>query len=110
MPKLIDMKLEADERYDGMVCCGSSNYPGGLAIWLNEDQCEALGITRALKPGTELTLSAKAIVTTSSESLERDGDDKGTDVSLNLQIIELGATVGGVVRGAAEVLYGSSGD
>lgn len=106
MPKLTDMKLAEDKSYDGMVCCGSGNYPGGLSIWLNEDQCEALGITKALKPGTEVTLSAKAIVTTSSESLERDGDDKGNDVSLNLQIVELGATVGGVIRDAAQVLYG----
>lgn len=107
MPKLTDMKLADDKGYDGMVCCGGSNYPGGLSIWLNEEQCEALGITKALKPGTELTLSAKAIVTSSSESLERDGDDKGNDVSINLQITELGATAGGVVRDAAQVLYGA---
>lgn len=109
MPKLTDMKLADDERYDGMVCCGSSNYPGGLSIWLNDDQCEALGITKALKPGTEVILSAKAIVTTSSESLERDGDSAGNDVNLTLQIVELGATPGGVVRSAAQILYGSSG-
>jgi hypothetical protein len=106
MAKLIDMKLESDQSYPDMVCCGGSNYPSGLSIWLSEDQCEALGITKALKPGTEVSISAKAIVTTSSESLERDGDDKGNDVSVSLQITELAATPGGVVRGAAEVLYG----
>jgi len=107
MAKLINMKLADDQSCDGMVCCGSSNYPGGLALWLNDDQCEALGITKALKPGTEVTLSAKAIVTSSSESLERDGDDTGNDVSLNLQITELSATPGAVLRDAASVLYGS---
>ena len=107
MPKLTDMKLAEDKNYDGMVCCGGSNYPGGLSIWLNDDQCEALGIAKALKPGTEVTLSAKAIVTSSSESLERDGDSKGNEVSLTLQITELGATAGGVVRDAASVLYGN---
>lgn len=108
MSKLINMKLDQDQTCEGMVCCGSNNYPGGLSIWLNEDQCEALGITKALKPGTEVTLTAKAIVTTSSESLERDGDDAGNDVSVSLQIIELSATPGTVRRDAAAVLYGSA--
>lgn len=107
MAKLTDMKLEQDQSCEGMVCCGSNNYPGGLSIWLNDDQCEALGLTKALKPGTEVTLSAKAIVTTSSESLERDGDDAGNDVSLSLQIIEMSVTPGGVRRDAAQVLYGN---
>lgn len=106
MAKLIDMRLDADQSYSGMVCCSGDNYPSGLALWLNEDQCEALGLTKALKPGTEVTLSAKAIVTTSSESLESDGDDKGNDVSVNLQITELSVTPGGMVRDAASVLYG----
>ena len=106
MAKLIDMRLDADQSYSGMVCCSGDNYPSGLALWLNEDQCEALGLTKALKPGTEVTLSAKAIVTTSSESLERDGDDKGNDVSVNLQITELSVTPGSMVRDAASVLYG----
>ena len=106
MAKLIDMRLDADQSYSGMVCCSGDNYPSGLALWLNEDQCEALGLTKALKPGTEVTLSAKAIVTTSSESLERDGDDKGNDVNVNLQITELSVTPGGMVRDAASVLYG----
>ena len=106
MAKLIDMRLDADQSYSGMVCCSGGNYPSGLALWLNEDQCEALGLTKALKPGTEVTLSAKAIVTTSSESLERDGDDKGNDVNVNLQITELSVTPGSMVRDAASVLYG----
>lgn len=106
MAKLIDMKLDDGQSCEGMICCGSNNYPGGLTIWLNDDQCEALGITKALKPGTEVTLSAKALVTTSSESLERNGDDKGNDVSVSLQITELAATPGGMVRDAASVLYG----
>lgn len=106
MAKLIDMRLDADQSYSGMVCCSGDNYPSGLALWLNEDQCEALGLTKALKPGTEVTLSAKAIVTTSSESLERDGDDKGNDVNVNLQITELSVTPGSMVRDAASVLYG----
>lgn len=81
-------------------------YPYGLKLYLDEDQCEALGITKALKAGTGLALSAKAIVASATESLESDGDDKGIDVSLSIQITELGVSVNGVIRNAAELLYG----
>lgn len=105
MAKLIDMKRESGDT--GFDTYTPPNYPGGLCLYLDEDQCEALGIAKALKAGTQVTLQAKAIVTSSTESLERDGDDKGTDVSLSLQITDLGVTVQGVVRNAAEQLYGS---
>ena len=84
-----------------------SNYPGGMSIYLNEDQCEKLGIGKALKPGTEVTITARAIVESSTESLERDNDDVGNDVSLQLQITDLGLKVQGVVRNAAQELYGN---
>lgn len=108
MGKLIDMKRKASD----MAMCGYTppNYPGGLCLYLDEEQCEALGISKALKAGTQVTLQAKAVVTSSTESLERDGDDKGTDVSLSLQLTELGVTVQGVMRNAADVLYGSGTD
>ena len=98
--KLVNMKSDTD---DG----SSASYPYGLCLYLSEDQCEALGISKALKPGTQLTISAKAIVTSATESLERDGDDKGNDVSLNVQITDLGVQANGVVRNAAAELYGT---
>ena len=103
--KLISMKREAEgtEAYSS----SSASYPYGLCLYLSEDQCEQLGISKALKPGTQLTISAKAIVVSSTESLERDGDDKGNDVSLNVQITDLGVQASGVVRNAAKDLYGT---
>ncbi|MFA6051555.1 MAG: capsid staple protein [Methylobacter sp.] len=101
------MKREADSD----ECCGGwtpSNYPGGLCLYLDEDQCEKLGLTKALKAGTQVTLTAKAVITSSTESLERDGDDKGTDVCLSLQITDLGVNAQGVMKNAAEMLYGKS--
>lgn len=102
---LTNMKRTSD---DGM-CCGGwtpSNYPGGLSLYLDEDQCEKLGISKALKAGTEIGITAKAVVTSATESLERDGDDKGNDVSLSIQITDMGVKVAGVMRDAAKELYG----
>lgn len=103
MAKLTSMKREGGDNYAEY---NPGQYPGGLCLYLDEDQCEALGISKALKAGTQVSISASAIVTSATESLERDGDDKGTDVSLSLQITDLGVTVQGVMRNAAKELYG----
>lgn len=103
--KLISMRKEQDDSGCSDYCM-SEKYGYGLTLYLDEDQCEALGISKALKAGTQVMLQATAIVTSATESLERDGDDKGTDVSLSLQITELGVTVGGTLKNAAEILYG----
>jgi len=107
--KLINMKKEQDGNGD-MAYCRPEKYGYGLRLYLDEDQCEALGISKALKAGTQVTLQAISIVTSATESLERDGDDKGTDVSLSLQITELGLTTSGVLKNAAKLLYGTGAD
>ena len=84
------------------------NYSGGLCLWLSEDQCEALGITKALAAGTQVKIQAVGIVTTCTESVERDGDDAGPDISLSIQITDMGLEAVGKVRNAAEVLYGKA--
>jgi hypothetical protein len=63
-----------------------------------------------MKAGTQVTLQAVAIVTSASESLGCDGDDKGTDVSVSLQITELGLATSGVLKNAAQLLYGAGAD
>lgn len=104
MPKLTSMKREAGEVY----CCEDQNrYGYGLQINLDEDQCEALGITKPMRPGSQVSLSAMGIVVRASECLERDGDDKGTDVQISIQITDLAVTPQGMARNAAEQLYGS---
>ena len=104
--KLVSLKNAGDES----LCCAMpmENYGYGLRIYLNEEACEALGITKALRAGTQVTLQAKAIVVSSTESVESDADDKGNDISLSLQITDMGLEAGGVLRNAAEVLYGSA--
>ena len=102
--KLISMAKEANDNESPLYCC-SSQFGYGLTLYLDEDQCEKLGISQALKAGTQVTLQATAIVTEAKESLERDGDDKGTDVSISLQITDLGVNVGSVLKDAASILY-----
>lgn len=101
--KLVSMKREG---HDAPEAYSAPNYGGGLCLYLDENQCEALGLKSALKPGTQVTLKAQAVVTTSSASLERDGDDAGPDLSLHLQITDMGVEVNGMLRNAAQVLYG----
>lgn len=101
------MKCDSDDE-DGMSCYPSyraPNYPYGLSICLDEDQCEKLGISKALKAGTEVTITARAIVSRSTESVD-DDNDGGNDVSMTLQITDLSLKAQGVVRNAAAELYG----
>ena len=105
--KTVSMKYDSDEAMEASYV-GQSAYPYGLCLSLNEDQCEKLGISKALKPGTVLTIQASAVVTSATERLEDDGDDKGNDVSLQVQITDMGCQVAGTMRNAAAELYKSS--
>lgn len=101
------VNLKAEPRED--LCCPMpmEQYGYGLRVYLDCDACEKLGITKALRAGTEVTLQARAIVVSSTESIEGDRDEKeGTDISLSLQITDMGLNVGTVRRDAAAELYG----
>lgn len=99
------MKLTSMKRDDesGDFCCVDSNrYGYGLQINLDDDQCEALGISKAMAVGTKVSLQGMALVVRSGECLESDG--KGVNVSL--QITDLGMVAQGMMRNAAQVIYG----
>ena len=102
--KLVALKNVGDVDY--ATPYSPPNYAGGLCLYLSGDQCEALGIGKALRAGTQVKIQATGIVVTCSESLERDGDDKGPDISLSVQITDMGLEAQGMVRNAAQVLYG----
>jgi hypothetical protein len=103
--KLVSLKNEGDSD----CCCSMpmSNYGYSLRLYLNSEQCEALGITKA-PAGSKVTISAMAIVVSATESVENDGDGGGNDLSMDLQITDMGVSVGAVMKDAASVLYGSS--
>jgi hypothetical protein len=101
--KLVNLKNTADA--DTCAPMGAAPYGYGLRIYLDAEQCEALGITKAVKAGSAVRISAQAIVVRTSESVEADPDGSN-DVSLDMQITDMGVEIGAVVRNAAQVLYG----
>lgn len=102
--------MKKDNDGSDMAYCRPLKFGYGLTLYLDEDQCEALGLSKALKAGTQVTLQATAIVTSATESLELDGDDARPNVNISLQITDLGVTTGSVLKNAAQLLYGSGAD
>lgn len=109
--KLTNMALDKDEmkEYAG-VMLGSDDsvakYPYCLKLYLGEDECDKLGLKNALPPGTIVMVQAMAIVQSTTESVESDGDDAGNDISMSLQITDLGIEPQGTATDAASRLYG----
>lgn len=103
MAKLVSMKRD-DEC--GELCCDMNHYGYGLQLNLDDDQCEALGISKTIPVGTKVSISAIGIVTRSGECLEADG--KG--VTASVQVTDLGMNMLGMERNAAAMIYGAGGD
>lgn len=110
---LVSMKME--ESSSEMYASKPSPYGYGLCITLTDDQCEALGILGPIKPGTNVGLTAIAMVTRAEESVEEPGEmgeggemgesGASTDICLTLQITDLEIKAPGVST-AAKTLYG----
>lgn len=83
-----------------------NKYGYGLQINLNDEQCEALGITQPLRAGTKVKISALAFVTNATESVEDDGDDAGNEIRLSLQITDMEFAGMMDTKAIAEKLYG----
>lgn len=88
------------------LCCPESNkYGYGLTLYINEEQCEALGITKPLRAGQVVRIDALAYVASATSSVEADGDDAGPDVSMRLQITDLGLDASKSPADMAKKLY-----
>lgn len=83
----------------------------GTEIYLNGEQCEALGLTR-IAAGQTVTIRASGIVTRATEELEMDADSGGKDLCISIQLTEADVTPVGTANAAraARILYGASGD
>ena len=99
------VSMKTDDSY--CEPCEPNPYGYGLRIRLNDDQCEALGITTPPAAGTKVMVTAAAFVCEATQRVESDGEDKGPDVFLELQItdMELGAAA---TQTDARSLYGNS--
>jgi len=101
------MKLASLKTDDSGMCepCPPNPYGYGTCISLNDDQCEALGITTPIPAGTVVSIQAVAVVESVTESVERDGDDTGNDVSMRLQLTDMGISPMKSTIDPAEMLY-----
>ena len=100
---LVSMKTAEDSGKSPEIQTNPYGY--GLEIRLNEDQCEALGITTPPTPGSKVMIKAATVVVEVRQTVELDGDDQGPDTYLCLQItdLELGGAEGNADK--ATMLY-----
>jgi hypothetical protein len=103
--KLVSMKRADDGDADCMPY-SAPNFGYGLSISLNEDQCEALGITKAMAAGSKVTVQAMGIVTSTNERVSDEPDASGTDLSIVIQLTDLGLQQQGKASNAAAILFG----
>jgi hypothetical protein len=100
---MADMNIKSDYPTTAM---SGHNCP---TIYLNDEQCEALGITTAPAPGTVYMLKVRAIATRVTAEVEEAGEVKAEggkpDISLSLQLADIEITQGGG-QDTAALLYG----
>lgn len=101
---MADMNIKSDYPATAMSdhnCCPT--------IYLNDDQCEALGITTAPAPGTVYMLKVRAIATRVTAEVEEADEGKAEgdkpDISLTLQLSDIEIMQGGG-QDTAALLYG----
>jgi hypothetical protein len=106
---MINMKMSKEEagEYTGATSPAPGDapaYPYGLCLYLDDDTLKKLGFTEPPPVGTELTLMAKVVVTSTGVNQQQDGD-KESRAELQITYMDLAGTAG---KDAATVLYGSS--
>lgn len=100
--KLTNLKRDDKEFDCCSPCCGPDMaFPWGLSIHLDAGTCEKLGLAKQLPAGTKVSIQAMTLVTSSTESLGREGKE----VCMSLQITDMAAKTGGMDKSAAETLY-----
>lgn len=108
MSSLIDMQNTAQEAQAqvGLTpAADAPKYPWGLEINLNDDSLDKLGVKTLPAVGTEVTIVAKATISSTSE---RSTESDGNCASMSLQITDmrLDGLDADLLGRAAEILYG----
>lgn len=103
---LVSLKQESD----GPEVYASNKYGYGTEISLTDEQCEALGITSAMKVGQQVSIRAAGVVTRSGESIDNDLDGGGKEVCVSIQLTDISLSTSGPANAAkaAQMLYGES--
>jgi len=105
---LINMKQQAKrEEMPGEYEKDEPQYPYGLCINLSKEDLEKLGITSLPKVGSEMMITAKAFVKSTSE-YDTQGAGKEMSVSLQITDMGLGQTDEAQNNDRASKLYGNN--
>lgn len=105
MARTAQEKAEIVKQSDPATTDSVSEYPWGLSLCLNEDSLEKLGVTDLPKPGTEVTIMAKARVT--GVRMSADEGDNIDRQGVDLQITDMSFDAGAAGK-AARSLYSSA--
>lgn len=100
---MVSMKMSKEEAKEQNECASPSDqprYPYGLSINLDDDALEKLGIDDSVNVGDEVTITAKAMVTSKSGYQTMVGDSEN---SLGLQITDM--EVAGGTSKTTKTLY-----
>jgi hypothetical protein len=108
MASLINMEntaQEAQAQVGPTSAADAPKYPWGLEINLNDDSLDKLGVKTLPAVGTEVTIVAKATVSSTSE---RATEESGACASMSLQItdLQIDGLDADLFGRAAETLYG----
>jgi major coat protein len=109
MPNLTNMKLPPPKPKTEAECAPCSypreDYPYGLRLHLDTQQLEQLGIDKLPDVGSEVTIVAKAKVTTVNQGASE--HDKKTFRNVGLQITDLGLQAPKSAKKTEDVFYNS---
>jgi hypothetical protein len=110
MPSLINMEntpQEANAQVGMPSAADAPKYPWGLSISLDDGSLDKLGVKTLPAVGTEVTIVAKATVSSTSE-YSTEGAGASASMSLQITDLQLDGLDRDVFSRAAEMLYGKA--
>jgi hypothetical protein len=104
---MVNMKQSKEEsrEYSQPVEMDEPEYPYGLCIHLHDDSLEKLGITSLPKVGSEMTITAKVFVKSTSAYNTQKGE---SEMSMDLQITDMEISPAQSSSSQASMLYGDA--
>lgn len=103
---MINMKQKPErEEMPGAIEADEPQYPYGLCITLGKEELEKLGITALPKVGSEMMITARAYVKSTS-AYETQGEGERMSIHLQITDMEIGSNPGQRNDNAANALYG----
>lgn len=104
---MINMKMSPKEAQEWAepTAADAPEYPYGLCIQLDEEGLAKLGITTPPPVGTQLTITARCVVTNTSQ-YQTQGKENEASVGLQITDMEVGEASSGA--DAASMLYPSA--